>query len=83
MCTRQVQAQSAGRQYSLGFYQPMSDSSSYHSSMRDYMVQPVFALPEDTARKEAGGIVSSSRSTCWSFQEMILNFMPASCLISR
>jgi hypothetical protein len=47
------QAQSAGRQYSLGFYQPVADSLSYHSSLRDYMVQPVFALPEDTARKRS------------------------------
>ena len=48
-----AQAQSAGRQYSLGFYQPRSDSSNYHSSMRDYMVQPVFALPEDTTRERS------------------------------
>ncbi|TWI92066.1 hypothetical protein [Chitinophaga japonensis] len=48
-----VQAQSAGRQYSLGFYQPMSDSSGYHSSLRDYMVQPNFELPGDTARKRS------------------------------
>src|SRR5690606_10112899 len=48
-----VQAQSAGRQYSLGFYQPMSDSSGYHSSLRDYMVQPTFELPGDTTRKRS------------------------------
>lgn len=49
---RQTQAQSAGRQYSLGFYQPTSDSSSYHSSLRDYMVQPVFELPGDTVSRK-------------------------------
>ncbi len=45
-----AQAQSAGRQYSLGFYKPVADTGgySYHSSMRDYMVQPTFKLPEDT-----------------------------------
>ncbi|KAA2245361.1 hypothetical protein F0L74_05200 [Chitinophaga agrisoli] len=53
LCTCQVQAQSAGRQYSLGFYQPVSDSTNYHSSLRDYMVQPVFALPDDTTKKRS------------------------------
>lgn len=47
-------AQSAGRQYSLGFYQPMADTNNYHSSLRDYMVQPTFELPQgDTTRKRS------------------------------
>lgn len=48
-------AQSAGRQYSLGFYQSSSDSGyGYHSSLRDYMVQPEFELPTgDTTRKRS------------------------------
>jgi len=50
-----VQAQSAGRQYSVGFYKPVADTGgySYHSSMRDYMVQPTFTLPEDSTRKRS------------------------------
>lgn len=49
-----VNAQSAGRQYSLGFYQGSSEDRSYHSSHRDYMVQPTFDLPQgDTTRKQS------------------------------
>lgn len=49
-----VNAQSAGRQYSLGFYQNTTDTSSYHSSHRDYLVQPIFDLPQgDTTRKQS------------------------------
>lgn len=50
-------AQSAGRQYSLGFYKPIADTNSfqYHSSLRDYMVQPTFNLPpdKDTLKKRS------------------------------
>jgi hypothetical protein len=47
-------AQSAGRQYSIGFYQGTADSLSYHSSQRDYSVQPTFDLPQgDTTRKQS------------------------------
>lgn len=47
-------AQSAGRQYSLGFYHGAADTISYHSSLRDYMVQPTFDLPQgDTTRKQS------------------------------
>jgi len=48
-------AQSTGRQYSLGFYKPVADTGgySYHSSMRNYIVQPVFSLPQDTTRKRS------------------------------
>lgn len=47
--TSKTSAQSAGRQFSIGFYKPVGDTNwrSYHSSMRDYMVQPQFELPAD------------------------------------
>ncbi|MVT44053.1 hypothetical protein GO495_25895 [Chitinophaga oryziterrae] len=49
-----VNAQSAGRQYSLGFYQSVADTNNYHSSQRDYTVQPTFDLPQgDTTRKQS------------------------------
>jgi len=49
-----LQAQSIGRQYSLGFYQSGSDSSGYHSSQRDYSIEPAFDLPKgDTLRKKS------------------------------
>lgn len=47
-------AQSAGRQYSLGFYHGTADTSGYHSSQRDYNIQPTFDLPQgDTTRKQS------------------------------
>ena len=46
-------SQNTGSQYSLGFYQSTSDSSNYHSSIRDYMVQKQFDLPNDTTRKRS------------------------------
>ena len=46
-------AQNTGHQYSLGFYQPSADSGNYHSSMRDYMKQPAFDLPQDSTRKRS------------------------------
>lgn len=47
--TLKVNAQSAGRQFSLGFYKPVSDTNwrGYHSSIRDYAIQPTFDLPQD------------------------------------
>lgn len=49
-----VNAQSIGRQYSLGFYQNSADSLSYHSSQRDYIREPSFDLPAgDTTRKQS------------------------------
>jgi hypothetical protein len=49
-----VNAQSAGRQYSLGFYQNSADTNNYHSSLRDYTIQPIFDLPKgDTTRKQS------------------------------
>lgn len=44
-----VGAQSSGRQFSLGFYKPVGDTSwkNYHSSLRDYMLQETFELPPD------------------------------------
>lgn len=49
-----VNAQSIGRQYSLGFYQNSADSLSYHSSQRDYSREPFFDLPSgDTTRKQS------------------------------
>ncbi|WP_212000344.1 hypothetical protein [Chitinophaga sp. HK235] len=46
--------QNAGRQFSLGFYKSTSDTLSYHSSLRDYMVQPTFDLPQgDTSVKKS------------------------------
>jgi hypothetical protein len=54
IATLSVSAQSAGRQYSLGFYQGSTDSINYHSSLRDYSVQPTFDLPQgDTTRKQS------------------------------
>lgn len=46
-------AQNAGQQFSLGFYQarPSGDTTNYHTSFRDYSIQPEFALPYDTSRK--------------------------------
>jgi len=55
--TSNVNAQSAGRQFSLGFYKPVGDTNwrSYHSSQRDYSIQPVFDVPRerDTTRKRS------------------------------
>jgi hypothetical protein len=49
-----VHAQSIGRQYSLGFYKSGSDSNGYHSSLRDYSIEPNFDLPKgDTTRKQS------------------------------
>lgn len=49
-----VLAQSIGRQYSLGFYKSTSDSNGYHSSQRDYSLEPAFDLPQgDTTRKQS------------------------------
>ncbi|MBP1650318.1 MAG: hypothetical protein H6Q26_475 [Bacteroidetes bacterium] len=49
-----VNAQSIGRQYSLGFYQNSTDSLGYHSSQRDYSLEPSFDLPKgDTTRKQS------------------------------
>lgn len=49
-----VNAQSIGNQYSLGFYKSSADSLSYHSSQRDYTIQPSFDLPKgDTLHKQS------------------------------
>jgi len=50
-------AQSAGRQFSIGFYQAVGDTNwrSYHSSLRDYSIQPTFEVPQesDTTKKRS------------------------------
>lgn len=52
--TTSVNAQSIGNQYSVGFYQNSTDSLNYHSSQRDYIIQPQFDLPQgDTTRKQS------------------------------
>ncbi|SFW72390.1 hypothetical protein SAMN05661012_03924 [Chitinophaga sancti] len=49
-----VNAQSVGNQYSLGLYKSSTDSLNYHSSQRDYSIQPVFDLPKgDTLSKKS------------------------------
>ena len=50
-----AQAQSVGRQYSLGFYHGSEDTTRrYHSSQRDYSIEPVFDIPEkDTLKKKS------------------------------
>ena len=49
-----LNAQSIGRQYSLGFYQSSADSGNYHSSLRDYSREPSFELPQgDTTKKQS------------------------------
>lgn len=48
-----VEAQNVGRQYSLNFYQSFSDSDNFHSSLRDYILQPEFNLPYDSSKKRS------------------------------
>lgn len=54
LLSAKLQAQNIGYQFSLGFYKA-ADTANFHSSIRDYIKQPVFDLPEDSSRRRSWG----------------------------
>lgn len=54
MVTGNVSGQNPGKQFYLGSYKPIGDTSSFHSSLRDYSIEPYIQLPQgDTTKKRS------------------------------